>query len=72
MHLRMVTNSTTNNALKKATAIKLESSARQASAAMTRLISIGRHAGPYNTDPVKQKEFDDMSDVSLRVTFTHA
>eukprot|EP00111_Clytia_hemisphaerica_P007373 TCONS_00021443-protein len=57
MHLRLITNSTTDNALKKAMAAKLELCAKQASAAMTRLIGIGHHVAPYNTSPAKQKEF---------------
>jgi len=64
MHLRMVTNSTTDNALKKAMAAKLELAAKQASAAMTRLIGVGQHSSPYNTNPAKQKQFMENSEVS--------
>ena len=63
MHLRMITNSTTDNALKKAMAAKLENCAKQASAAMTRLIGVGQHTASYNTNPAKHKEFMANSEV---------
>ena len=63
MHLRLVTNSTTDNALKKAMAAKLENCAKQASAAMTRLIGVGHHSAPFNTDHNKHKEFIANSEV---------